>query len=193
MTESPTGPPGGVPSGGVNQALWAVLVAAVLGGLWWGAPRPATEQASALAPVETMADAPIMVHVSGWVARPGVVVLDDPARVADAITAAGGVRPGANLTQINLAAPVADGEMVIVPGPDQTGEPAAGASDGLVDINRADATTLESLPGVGPVLAGRIVAYREQHGRFETIEDLLNVSGVGEKKLESLRPFLRSP
>ncbi|MEX0698624.1 MAG: ComEA family DNA-binding protein [Acidimicrobiia bacterium] len=137
----------------------------------------------------------ISVHVSGWVVRAGVVEIPEGAMVADAITAAGGARPGAGLDAINLASVVLAGDQVVVPGPDGQapgGSPAA-ADDGLISLNRADVTQLQDLPGVGPVLAERIVAYRDANGPFQTVEDLLDVPGIGEAKLAAIRDVVTVP
>jgi competence protein ComEA len=175
--------------------VWLVALLAVAGGVWLGAPR----RQAAVAPTfvatvtEDHSDG-LTVHVSGWVIRPGLVQVPEASRVADAVAAAGGLKPGANLTGLNLAAAVSDGSLIEVPGPDTSAAPiAGGGGDGLIDLNRADAAALEQLPGVGPVLAERIVAYRQEHGPFQAIEDLLSVSGIGERTLESLRPHLRPP
>ena len=133
------------------------------------------------------------VHVAGWVLHPGVVTVTEGSIVADAVAGAGGLKPGAAVDQINLAAPVRAGDQVFVPGPDSP-DPAGGqAGDGTVALNRADSSVLQSLPGVGPVLAERIVAYREEHGPFGTVEDLLQVPGIGESKLASIRDLVRVP
>jgi competence protein ComEA len=115
-----------------------------------------------------------------------LVKLPAGSRVADAVAAAGGVTPQADLTGINLASAVADGAQVMVPGQQAAGDPAM-VADGRVRINQAGPAELEQLPGVGPVLARRIFEYREAHGPFRTIEDLLGVPGVGEGKLEAIR------
>ena len=129
-------------------------------------------------------------------AAPGVVSLPEGSLAADAVAAAGGMLPGALADSVNLAAPVSDGAQLIVPGPDSglpvvEGQGAAGG--GLVAVNRATATELEVLPGVGPVLAERIVAYREQNGPFSQVEDLLGVPGIGEAKLAALRDLITVP
>lgn len=134
----------------------------------------------------------IVVHVAGWVVKPGVVTLTEGARVADAVAAAGGIRPGARLEAINLAASLLDGQQVLVPGPGDDAV-ASGTEDGRLRLNQASAVELEALPGVGPVLAERIVAYRETHGPFSQPEDLLGVPGIGERKLQSLRDYLIVP
>ena len=132
------------------------------------------------------------VHVSGAVAEPGLVSLQSGSRVADAVVAAGGALPGADLGSLNLAAPLVDGQQLVVPYLVPTnGVPVA--SDGRVRINTADAAALEGLPGVGPVLAQRIVAHRDAHGPFATVEDLLDVPGIGESKLAALRDSVIVP
>lgn len=151
------------------------------------APTPPQSAGSAPSTVEIGS---IEVHVAGWVVSPGVVTVPQGAIVAEAIEAAGGLRVGARPDSLNLAEVVGQGGQVIVPGPEaesSTGE----SPDGLISINRATATELETLPGVGPVLAERIVAYREEHGRFGEIEDLLGVPGIGETKLASIRDLVR--
>ena len=122
------------------------------------------------------------------------------ARVADALTAAGGIRGDADLDRINLAAPVVDGERIYVLAVGQAGEPAApaaatssssGAGATVVDLNSATLDQLDSLAGVGPATAKAIVDYRSQHGPFHRVEDLLDVRGIGDAKLESLRSSIR--
>lgn len=147
-----------------------------------------------LPPPPTALGAPSLleVHVVGWVVSPGVVSVPDGSLVVDAVVAAGGLRLGARVEAVNLAAPVTGGQQVVVPGPDDPEgiAPGGGAGSGLVAVNRASASDLETLPGVGPVLAVRIVAYREQHGPFRQIEDLLGVPGIGEAKLASIRDLI---
>ena len=169
--------------------LTTVIGAAVVllgGALYFGggaAPAPLPEAASA-----GTIDAVIVVHVSGAVRHPGLVSLQAQARIADAVNAAGGAAGNADLGAINLAGPVGDGDQIVVP---VIGD-AEGAADG-VDLNRASAQDLAGLHGIGPVLADRIVAYRDEHGRFESVEDLLDVPGIGEAKLALLRPGVASP
>jgi competence protein ComEA len=123
-----------------------------------------------------------------------VVEVLEGAIVADAVAAAGGALDGAALDAINLAAPIAGGDHIQVPGPGDVLAFAGGQADtGLIPVNRADATALESLPGVGPVLAGRIVAHREANGPFQEVEDLLEVPGIGEAKLSSIRDLIAVP
>lgn len=126
----------------------------------------------------------VVVHVAGAVATPGLYTLDAGARVADAVDAAGGTVEGADTDALNLARIVVDGEQVRVP---LEGEAASGGAGARININTADAATLDALPGVGPVLAGRIADYRTAHGPFVSVEALDDVSGVGPAVLEKIR------
>jgi competence protein ComEA len=121
------------------------------------------------------------------------MTMAEDAIVADAIKAAGGFRPGADSDAVNLAASLSDGQQVIVPGPSGAVAGPTATGDGKIAINRATAAELDALPGVGPVLAERIVAHRDQHGPFATVEDLLQVSGIGEAKLASIRDLVSVP
>lgn len=136
--------------------------------------------------------AQIVVDVVGKVRHPGLVTLARGARVADAVRAAGGALPGTGTGLLNLAAPLVDGGQVVVglPGAGVTGPAgSAGASRaGPVDVNQADAEQLQALPGIGPALAQRIVDFRAAHGRFRSLDDLLQVPGIGPSKLATLRP-----
>lgn len=125
----------------------------------------------------------LTVHVTGAVVDPGLVVVDGGARVADAVAAAGGLTPAASLTALNLATPLRDGMQVVVP----TSDGAGTGTSNTVSMSSASSEELAALPGVGPVLAQRIIDHREARGRFETMEDLLSVSGIGEAKLAALR------
>ena len=134
---------------------------------------------------------PLTVHVTGAVEAPGLVVVDDGARVADAIELAGGAADDAELQRLNLARPLHDGEQVHVPRdgeelpPDAAGQ-AAGASGGPIDLNRADAAALETLPGIGPARAEAIIEHRETHGPFAEPGDLREVPGIGEATFQRL-------
>lgn len=120
--------------------------------------------------------------------------MNEGALTADAITAAGGALAEADLDSINLARPVYEGDQVVVESMQGgEGEGVGAGGDGLIDINRADSAELQTLPGVGPVLAGNIIAYRDSVGRFETLEDLLEVPGIGETRLASIRDLIRPP
>jgi competence protein ComEA len=167
----------------------AALALAGAAGLWFGRSRPA----SAPLPVTTSAVIEVRtltVHVSGAVVRPGLVQIVAPARVADVIVAAGGALGDAELGSLNLAASVSDGQHIQIPSStSESGDPGSGK----VVINQANAKELELLPGVGPVLAQRIFDYREAHGPFEVVEDLLDIPGIGEAKLASLRDAVVVP
>ncbi|MET9023147.1 ComEA family DNA-binding protein [Actinopolymorpha sp. NPDC004070] len=139
----------------------------------------------------------LVVHVAGKVRRPGVVHLPGGSRVFDAVTASGGALPGTDLDTVNLARPLLDGEQVPVgvtpppgappaggDGAPSAGPPSAGAP---LDLNSATSAELEELPGVGPVLAQRIVDFRTEHGRFVDVEDLREVTGIGERTFAELR------
>lgn len=163
-------------------ALTAVVVALVV----WPSPPGAP-------PVEIVSSArarSITVHVSGAVMLPGLVTLPADSRVADAIVAAGGATSEAELGSLNLAASLGDGSHLVVP---SWGGDVALVGDGRVRVNSASASDLEDLPGVGPVLAQRIVAHREANGPFQTVEGLLDVPGIGEAKLAAIRDVVLVP
>jgi competence protein ComEA len=136
-----------------------------------------------------------LVHVAGAVRRPGVYRLRVGARVKQAVERAGGARPGADVNAINLAAKVADGQQVVVPRRAPTGGaaavPSAGAADAApaapVNLNTATPEQLDTLDGVGPATAQKIIAWRIEHGGFRSVEDLSQVPGIGPKRMEALR------
>jgi competence protein ComEA len=179
------------------RRVWAggaVAVLVALGAAWfWSSGAPAAVPGIAVAPPTLVEVAGLTVHVAGAVADPGLVEVPQGARVADAVAAAGGTLRTADVAALNLAAPVRDGEQIHVPEHIAAGEPGGRTDDGRVRINTADAAELEELPGVGPVLAGRIVAFREQAGPFATVEDLLDVPGIGEATLAGLRDVVVVP
>jgi competence protein ComEA len=182
------------------------LVAITVGGagLWYvrSLPRPVQVRAATTLPpagasATSSPDVPqILVDVAGWVRRPGVYEFHDGDRVIDAIEAAGGAKGGAALDALNLAAPLADGTQVLVPRrtPLGTAGPApsvgGAATSPKVNINTASAVELEALPGVGEVIAQRIVDYRTANGPFGSVDDLLDVSGIGEVTLEDIRDLV---
>lgn len=173
-------------------ALVASVVVAIVAlgaAAWFGqAPDPAPHQ---LVPVARAEDSSIVVHVAGAVANPGLVSVPDGARVADAIAEAGGATGAARLVGLNLAALVSDGEQIVVPV--EGDDSAVGVRDGKVAVNRASVEELQQLPGVGAVLAERIAQHREAFGSFATVEDLLDVTGIGEAKLEGMRDAILLP
>jgi competence protein ComEA len=139
----------------------------------------------------------LVVDVAGAVRRPGLYRLPQGSRIADAIARAGGATRAADQTLVNLAAPIADGEQVLVPATGSSGagaaggaaaaSPAAGAPTAPLDLNSATAAQLDALPGVGPVTAQKIVDYRQQHGPFTSVDDLDAISGIGPAKIANLK------
>ena len=204
---------------GLRRDLWipaAVVGVVVVGGfLLWarGSPAsvapPSTDDGSAVpAPPPDRAPAAvspgpssgaILVHVSGAVRRPGLYELPAGARIADAVELARGPRGAADLGALNLAEPLIDGQKVDVP---KRGEaatatvqpppsPAPGATPAaLVNLNTADQAALETIPEVGPVTAAAILEYRDEIGRFESVEQLLDVTGIGPATLEAIRSYV---
>lgn len=130
----------------------------------------------------------VFIHVSGAVGAPGLVELPEGSRVADAIEAAGGFAEGADSASVNLARVVADGEQVAIGSCAAAGVPATGS--GKVRINSATEAELQSLPGVGEATAAKIVADRKANGPFASLEDLMRVSGIGQKKYEALADLI---
>lgn len=207
--------------GWAQLALVAVLVAVSLAvTTWWvvrGDPEPvpapvAAETVAGLAtPAEpgvaaasaaTAVARPgqpdggrVVVDVAGKVRRPGIAVLDAGSRVVDALEAAGGARRGVDLTSLNLARLLVDGEQIVVgvpaaPAAGPVAAPAPGGAGPLVNINTADVAELETLPDVGPVTAEAIIAWRTEHGGFTAVDELLEVDGIGEATLETLSPHV---
>ena len=208
---------GGLHLGPVHLAVVAVVAATAVGLAAWWAVRdqaeivpatPVTSTAAPLAPVPTDTpsgtttgqddaggDSELVVDVAGKVRRPGIAVLPAGSRVVDALDAAGGARRGVDLTGLNLARLIVDGEQILVgvaPAPGVAGSlgtaPPEGAS--LVNLNTADQTVLETLPGVGPVTAEAILAWRTDNGGFTSVDELLEVDGIGEATLEDLAPLV---
>jgi competence protein ComEA len=183
----------------------AVVVVVTLGGvgLWYtrSLPKPVAVQATpaaasaaAVAGSPTPSPVPVFVDVAGWVRRPGVYQFTTGQRVIDAIEAAGGARPGADLAALNLAALLADGTQILVsragaPAGAGTTIPGTGGSvaGALININTASATELEELDGVGEVIAAAIVDYRTQNGPFTSVDQLEDVSGIGPSTMEGIR------
>lgn len=134
----------------------------------------------------------IVVHVDGMVGMPGVYELAEGARVSDAVAAAGGLAEGADTSSLNLAAPLADGEKVHVPaeGEEVTTSSGGASSGDLVNLNNASVEQLDELPGVGEATARAIIEDREANGPFTTPEDLMRVSGIGEKKFAKLEGMI---
>ena len=144
-----------------------------------------------------MAQSQLVVDVVGAVRRPGLYRLGASARVADALARAGGSTRKADLEQVNLAAPVADGQQIVIPrriasGPPGAAPSAAGPAQqtGPVHLNTATLEELDSLPGVGPVTAQRILDYRTEHGAFRSVDELDAVPGIGPARLDQLRELV---
>lgn len=142
----------------------------------------------------------IKVYVAGEVNSPGVIELEEGSRIEDAIQGAGGVKAEANLKNINLAYEVSDGEKIYIPNLSEESEEenmlepntsnSSTNAKGKVNINKATATELTSVPGIGASTAQKIITYREENGKFQTIEDVKKVSGIGDSKFESMKDFI---
>ena len=184
----------------LKQILY--MIAGVLFGLFvavlvWVVARGPSGQAVTLRPVPT--EKPIVVHISGAVPRPGVYALAQGSRVQDAISAAGGFLADAEKTGINLARTLEDGEQLDIPYAEGASpvilEPPPAATEApssaeLININFASQSELESLPGIGPTTAQKIIQYREQNGPFVATEDIINVSGIGPGTYERIKDLI---
>jgi competence protein ComEA len=186
-------------------ALVAVVGVTIAGaGIWYLRSLPAPVEVRS-APPEVSMPAPtasaspttvILVDVAGWVRRPGVYEFVEGARVIDAIAAAGGARPGAALASLNLAAPLVDGTQVLVvkegqaPPTAGTGTATDSVGTALVNVNTATNAELETLPGIGEVIAQAIVDHRTENGPFTSVEQLLDVSGIGDATLENIQELV---
>ena len=175
------------------------------------AKLPPVQMVSSASPTPPAPEAPVVVSVVGLVGKPGLVTLDPGARIADALTAAGGPLEGADLLNLNMARRVADGEQIVVGIATAPGEPtvmgssvspgpvpaapsdapptpgSAPVSGESVDLNAATLEQLDTLPGIGPVTAAAIVAWRDANGRFSSVDQLGEVEGIGPARLEKLR------
>ena len=190
-----------------RPGLAAVGAVLLVVGLAWLAFRPTPPPVEVVLPrAEPAATATgdegnsteVTVHAAGAVTTPGVYRLPAGSRVSDLLSAAGGATADADLDQLNLAAPLADGERILVP---RRGESVSGGAAGAeateggatmkVDLNTATAEELDKLPGIGPATAEAIIRHRETHGRFRSVTDLLEVRGIGEAKLAQLRPLVK--
>jgi competence protein ComEA len=188
-------------------AAVVVLLAGAIA--WYSRPRaepvvaePAPVVTGAVPPeqaTQSAAGGEVVVAVAGKVRKPGLVRLPEGARVADALTAAGGVLPGTDIALLNLARKVTDGELILVgvtAPPGSAGDAPPGGSNGgaaaggKVNLNTATLAQLDSLPGVGPVLAQRILDHREKNGPFRTVSDLRQVDGIGDTRYEQLKDLV---
>jgi competence protein ComEA len=179
-------------------AAGLVVLLTIAGRVALGAGDASPVRATSLAlDVEEEAPRELVVHVAGAVFRPGLYRLPDGSRVDDAIAEAGGAKPKAALELVNLAAPVADGQQVVVPlqgsdGAEGVGETVGGAqaAGGKVHLNSATLEQLDELPGIGPVTAQQILDYRAANGAFRSVDELDAVPGIGPARLEQLRPLV---
>lgn len=192
--------------GRARRALGALLAAALAVAAWsWWNGRPLEEvpvpgavpgaMSSAMSGALAATAVPalggeVVVHVTGAVRAPGVVTLPAGSRVSDAIEAAGGATKARALDSVNLARVLVDGEQVVVGG---AGAGAGATASSLLPLNTADAPALEAMPGIGPVLAQRIVDWRAQHGPFASADALGDVPGIGPSLLAQLRPLVTVP
>ena len=180
-------------------ALAAAVLLLVLGRYFASAGSPSAEPAAArsAAPTFTVERPRLVVDVVGAVRRPGLYRLAQGARIADAVARAGGAVRSADVMAINLAAPLADGEQVVVPRKTVVPGGAAAAGDGApptpqgpIHLNTATLEQLDGLPGVGPVTAQRILDYRTAHGAFSSVDELDAVPGIGPSRLDQLRELV---
>lgn len=170
----------------------AALVLLYVGGRLLGGGGSAA-QAVPLAPVRSTSAGGLVVHVVGAVRRPGLYTLRRGTRIADAVARAGGATAKADLALVNLAAPVADGQQIVVPARATTtggGEAASGPSAGPLHLNTATLEQLDALPGVGPVTAQKILDFRQAHGAFASVDDLDAIPGIGPARLAQLRDLV---
>jgi competence protein ComEA len=178
-----------VPEAHTSPATASVTTSATVG----AAPTPAGAPAAS----EETPTGSVVVDVAGKVRHPGVATLPAGSRVVDAIRKAGGARPGVDLSSLNLARVLVDGEQILVgvaPAPgvaaSASSQPGASSDGALVNLNSATLEQLDSLPGVGPVTAQKILDWRTAHGAFTSIDELLEVDGIGEKTLADMAPHL---
>jgi competence protein ComEA len=182
-------PVGGLPAVGIDTAVPAAPPSAQ------PPPLAAATATTAAAPA-----AELVVSVAGRVRRPGLVRVPGGSRVADVLDAAGGALPGTDLATVNLARRVADGEQVSIgvpaavdaapAGPAASGDAAAPAAGGKVDLNKATLEQLDGLPGVGPVTAQRILDWRTRSGKFSRVDQLREVEGIGERRFSQLKDLV---
>ncbi|QFY14145.1 ComEA family DNA-binding protein [Nonomuraea phyllanthi] len=177
----------------------AVLAAAVAAFFLWRS-QPSPEPLPPPSPIARPTPSPspqtkLTVHVTGKIRKPGVYLLPSGSRVTDAVKAAGGVSRGASTGSLNLARRLIDGEQIVVGAPAGQAAPGGAAltdpANAVLDLNSATTDQLEQLPGVGEVLAARIVEFRTSHGGFTAIEQLREVSGIGPRKYDEVKAKVR--
>ena len=199
----------GITPGRIFSTLGAVLLVSI--GSWWllRAPAPPVERSLPMAsrpsvsigsavPPPSVVPAEVVVQIAGAVVRPGVYHLPVGSRVGDLVNAAGGPVAGVDAAVLPLAAKVTDGQRVYLPKPGEPVSAVAGVSvggasavAGPVDLNSATVVQLDALPGIGPSTAAAIVAYRDKHGPFKSIDGLLEIKGLGASKVDALRELVR--
>ena len=186
----------------VLYVLFGVIAGFILAGVLVFVARAPAGEPIILQPAPT--EAPIAVHVIGAVVRPGLYKFPGGARVQDAIDAAGGILATANVDTLNLAALIEDGQQLAIPFQDGAGpaddtsldlpgateEPVDNSQTDLIDINTATLEELDSLPGIGPTTAQKIIDYRDQNGPFFVIEDIMNVSGIGPSTFDNIKDLI---
>ena len=189
---------------GVGAAIVVVVVALVVGVLFSafaprgetveiGAPEPSFSGSPSGSTAPEVTGATLFVHILGEVAKPGLYEFEQGDRAVDAVAAAGGFTKKADQAGLNLARELSDGEQIIVPKVGAKPQPPPGggtSAGGLINLNTADAAALETLPGIGEALSSRILAWRESHGSFASVDDLGGVAGIGEKTLGALRDLV---
>lgn len=180
------------------------IIIILIGALLFSLNRPIREESKEPPIVieeEDTSRVKVAVHIGGAVRNPGLYYIPADSRVADAIQIAGGPTSDADLDAINLASKVSDGSKILVPSKVKDLDASSGSNANIeetlassiskkININTATAKELEELPGIGPTLANRIVSYREKNGPFKSIEDLMKVSGIGEKRFESIKDLI---
>jgi competence protein ComEA len=168
----------------ILNITYGVFIGLLVGGIIWLAVYRPHGEVVTLLPTATLGS--LKVYMSGAVATPGVYTLPEGSRVEDALKAAGGSAPGAELNNVNLASQVTDGQQINIPGVVDISH----VSVGRVNINTANVADLDNLPGIGPTTAQAIVDYRLQHGSFQVIQDIQNVPGVGPSTFTLIQDYI---
>jgi competence protein ComEA len=179
-----------------SGALYIALALALGGAAWWTSrPQASPPPAATTGSVEVIrpTTAGPVVHIVGEVRRPGVYRMKDGSRAAAAVSRAGGATSRADLSGVNLAARLTDGQQLVIPGRAATGSPATGGASptsGPVSLSSATVEQLDAIDGIGPTIAQRIVDWRTANGGFSSVDQLLEVPGIGDGRLEAMRPHV---